>query len=52
MVTEDMWAKRADRFPTNTPKVKEYYLLRSLFEEQFPSECALATVPFVSPLVT
>ncbi|KAK9789946.1 hypothetical protein WJX73_008349 [Symbiochloris irregularis] len=45
-VTDEMWESRAETFPTHTPKVREYYLLRSLFQEHFPSECALATVPY------
>jgi hypothetical protein len=42
-----MWEGRAQRFPKHTPRTREYYLLRSLFEEQFPSPSALATVPKV-----
>ena len=46
-VTEEAWQKRAVRFPTHTPTTKEYYLLRSIFEDHFPSEAALRTVPTV-----
>lgn len=42
-----MWEARASRFPEHTPSTREYYLLRSIFEEQFPSRCALETVPKV-----
>ena len=42
-----MWEARASRFPEHTPNTREYYLLRSIFEEQFPSQQALATVPKV-----
>jgi len=45
MITEEMWANRAQRFPKNVPRNKEYYLLRSIFEEHFPSEAAVDTVP-------
>jgi hypothetical protein len=45
-VSDADFAKRAERFPFNPPDTKEYYLLRSLFEEQYPEPCALATVPF------
>lgn len=45
VVTEDMWAWRAKRFPIDPPRTREYYLLRSYFEEQFPSKAALMTVP-------
>lgn len=47
MVTDEMWAGRSDRFPEETPSTKEYYLLRSIFEEHFPSQSALDTVPKV-----
>ena len=49
VVTDEMWEGRQQRFPTNTPTMREYYLLRSLFQEHYPSDCALATVPYVSP---
>ena len=42
-----MWEARASRFPEHTPNTREYYLLRSIFEEQFPSQQAMATVPKV-----
>eukprot|EP01025_Chloroclados_australasicus_P018846 TRINITY_DN2003_c1_g1_i6.p1 TRINITY_DN2003_c1_g1~~TRINITY_DN2003_c1_g1_i6.p1 ORF type:complete len:649 (-),score=79.24 TRINITY_DN2003_c1_g1_i6:1644-3590(-) len=44
-VTDEMWSNREYRFPKNTPRNKEYYLLRSIFEEHFPSEAAVDTVP-------
>ena len=44
-----MWAARAERFPQQTPATREYYLLREIFEDSFPSPHALATVPFVRP---
>ena len=47
VVTDEMWEARAARFPEHTPNTREYYLLRSIFEEQFPSQQALATVPKV-----
>ncbi len=47
VVTDDMWAGRSERFPEETPSTKEYYLLRSIFEEHFPSQSALDTVPKV-----
>lgn len=40
-----MWAKRKARFPIDPPRTREYYVLRSLFEEQFPTKSALLTVP-------
>ena len=42
-----MWASRSERFPEETPSTREYYLLRSIFEEHFPSKSALETVPKV-----
>jgi len=44
-VSDQQFAERATRFPSNPPETKEYYLLRSLFEERFPDASALATVP-------
>lgn len=46
-VSDDIFSQRSARFPTHTPTTKEYYLLRSIFEEHFPSESALKTVPTV-----
>jgi len=39
------WETRAHRFPTNTPATKEAYYYRRIFEEHFPNESALNTVP-------
>ncbi|MDD3431644.1 MAG: asparagine synthase B [Bacteroidales bacterium] len=36
-----------ERFPLNSPKSKEEYYYRSLFEEFFPGRCAALTVPSV-----
>ncbi len=52
VVTGEMWAGRAARWPDQPPATREYYLLRSIFEEHFPSPSALATVPTVRPLAT
>ena len=46
-VTDAMWAARQDRFPQLTPVTREYYLLREIFEDSYPSPHALATVPYV-----
>lgn len=45
VVSDDMWDARGARFPVHTPRTREYYLLRSIFEAQFPHPQALATVP-------
>ena len=37
----------ADRFPINTPRNKEEYYYRSIFEEYFPSESAARSVPSI-----
>lgn len=50
VVTDEMWASRSERFPEETPSTHEYYLLRSIFEEHFPSKSALDTVPKVTPV--
>lgn len=52
VVTDELWEARAVRFPEHTPNTREYYLLRSIFEDHFPSPSALATVPKVSTLST
>jgi asparagine synthase (glutamine-hydrolysing) len=44
-ISDKDFKSRNVRFPVNTPETKEYYLLRSLFEENYPEPCALATVP-------
>ncbi|TCI85154.1 asparagine synthase B [Tenacibaculum sp. M341] len=46
-VTDEMMASAAHRFPTQTPRAKEEYYYRSIFEEHFPSETAALTVPSV-----
>ena len=45
-VSDAQFAQRAVRFPFNPPENKEYYLLRSIFEEYYPGKSALDTVPF------
>ncbi len=47
VVTEEEWAARAERFPGEPPKTREYYLLRSIFQKHFPSKSAYETVPRV-----
>lgn len=46
-VTDEMMANAKFRFPVNTPQNKEEYRYRTIFEEQYPSEAAAATVPSV-----
>ena len=45
VVSDEMWAGREETFPEFTPRTKEYYLLRSMFAEQFPHPAAFLTVP-------
>ncbi|SFS82427.1 asparagine synthase B [Sphingobacterium wenxiniae] len=46
-VTDEEFAGAAERFPVNTPKNKEEFLYRTIFESHFPSEAAAKTVPSV-----
>ncbi|MNT88833.1 Asparagine synthetase B [glutamine-hydrolyzing] [compost metagenome] len=46
-VSDAVFAEAADRFPINTPKNKEEFLYRTIFESHFPSEAAAKTVPSV-----
>ena len=47
MVSDEEMASAAERFPINTPKCKEEYYYRSIFESLFPSESAARSVPSV-----
>lgn len=44
-VSDDMMEQVQFRFPVQTPKTKEEYYYRSIFEEHFPSETAALCVP-------
>ncbi|WP_430972387.1 asparagine synthase B [Sunxiuqinia rutila] len=46
-VSDEMMTHANFRFPINTPRSKEEYLYRSIFEEHFPSDAAAACVPSV-----
>ncbi|MDR0413409.1 MAG: asparagine synthase B [Dysgonamonadaceae bacterium] len=46
-VSDEQFAKAAERFPIHPPMSKEEYHYRSLFEELFPSGAAARTVPSV-----
>lgn len=46
-ISDEMMMNSKFRFPLNTPQNKEEYRYRSIFEEHFPSETAVATVPSV-----
>ena len=46
-ITNEMMVNAPHRFPTQTPRAKEEYYYRSIFEEHFPSETAALTVPSV-----
>lgn len=50
VISDSDFENRSSRFPENAPDTKEYYLLRSIFEERFvqgvrAGESALRTVP-------
>jgi asparagine synthase (glutamine-hydrolysing) len=46
-VSDDQMQQATHRFPTQTPRTKEEFYYRSIFEEHFPSEAAALTVPSV-----
>ncbi|MBQ9174790.1 MAG: asparagine synthase B [Bacteroidales bacterium] len=46
-VSDEMMQKAEARFPVNTPRNKEEYFYRSIFNELFPSDSAALTVPSV-----
>ncbi|KAA6345838.1 Asparagine synthetase B (glutamine-hydrolyzing) [termite gut metagenome] len=46
-VSDELMEQAVERFPINTPRNKEEYYYRSMFEEHFPSESAAKSVPSV-----
>ena len=46
-VSDEAFAKAAERFPVNPPMSKEEYHYRTIFEELFPTDSAAKTVPSV-----
>jgi asparagine synthase (glutamine-hydrolysing) len=44
-ISDELFAMREYRFPENTPRSKEGYLYRSIFEKHFPQPAAAKTVP-------
>ncbi len=46
-VSDQEFAEASTRFPINTPKNKEEFLYRTIFESHFPSTAAAQTVPSV-----
>lgn len=42
-VSDEAFAKRAERWPENTPDTKEAYLIREIFDGHFPHEAAART---------
>ena len=46
-VSDEQMARATEHFPINTPRNKEEYYYRSIFEEYFPSESAVRSVPSV-----
>ncbi|MCD1655385.1 asparagine synthase B [Treponema zuelzerae] len=45
-VSDEQFARAADRYPVNPPMTKEQYWYRSIFEEFFPSSSAAKTVAY------
>lgn len=50
LVTDAEFATASDRYPINTPKNKEEYHYRRIFESHFPSDAAASTVPSVKSI--
>lgn len=48
-VTDEEFAKAAETFPINTPKTKEAFYYRAIFEEMFPGEHCARTVKYWTP---
>ena len=46
-VSDEQMLQAKHRFPVQTPRTKEEFYYRSIFEEHFPSETAALTVPSV-----
>ena len=46
-VTDEQMANAHYRFPTQTPRNKEEFYYRTIFESHFPSEAAALSVPSV-----
>eukprot|EP00039_Didymoeca_costata_P030548 m.30138 g.30138 ORF g.30138 m.30138 type:complete len:625 (+) comp8175_c0_seq1:146-2020(+) len=44
-VTDEEFARAAEKFPINTPPTKEGYWYRTIFESKFPIDGAIDTVP-------
>jgi len=44
-VADDELARAAYRFPRNTPRTKEAYLYRTLFERHFPGDAPVGVIP-------
>lgn len=45
MVSDEMFKAAVHRFPDNTPRTKEAYWYRTIFEQHFPQRAAAETVP-------
>eukprot|EP01098_Paradermamoeba_levis_P000762 TRINITY_DN1088_c0_g1_i2.p1 TRINITY_DN1088_c0_g1~~TRINITY_DN1088_c0_g1_i2.p1 ORF type:complete len:587 (-),score=216.45 TRINITY_DN1088_c0_g1_i2:90-1763(-) len=48
-VSDEDFAKRAERFPHDTPPTKEAFYYRCIFEELFPQKTCMETVQFWVP---
>jgi len=43
VVSDEAFAKRAERWPESTPDTKEAYFIRNIFDDLFPSKAAAST---------
>jgi len=43
VISDDIFAKRAERWPVDTPDTKEAYFIREIFESYYPTEAAART---------
>jgi len=43
VISDDAFAKRAERWPVDTPDTKEAYFIREIFESYYPTEAAART---------
>lgn len=44
VISDEVWATRFDRFPVDTPRSKEYFILRTFFHNTFTNPFSIGTV--------
>ena len=50
IISDDLFSKRAERFPDLTPRDKEQYWYRDIFSKHFPGQAATFTVPYAKSI--